>query len=106
MPRAPRHCPGAKGTCDNLIGAGETYCLEHTEPWATSTWNKPPGWDTTRKRVLRAHNNICHVCGHPGATEVDHVRNQARNGSDDPHNLRPIHPTCHKRKTAHDRLAP
>lgn len=24
-------------------------------------------------RIIAAHAGICHICGHPGATEVDHL---------------------------------
>lgn len=64
------------------------------------TW-PPPGWAATRRRVLRTHNGICHVCGRPGSDQVDHVQPLAEGGSHDDANLRPIHSRpCHLRKTA------
>jgi len=54
-------------------------------------------------RVLAAHAGICHLCGHPDATQVDHVTCWAEwtipNVSvHDASNLRPAHgtpcPTC------------
>lgn len=62
----------------------------------------PPGWDRKRRRVLRKHGGICHVCHQPGATEVDHVIPASRGGSDDEENLRPIHHGCHLTKTGRE----
>lgn len=42
------------------------------------------------KRILAA-SDVCHICGHPGADEVDHVQALARGGSEDMSNLRPAH---------------
>lgn len=53
---------------------------------------------------MRTHRGICHVCGAPGADEVDHVLALALGGDDDPANRRPIHSRpCHVAKTAADR---
>lgn len=66
------------------------------------------------RRVMTAHHGVCHVCGHDGSTQVDHIINiatwlrQSMPGSpDQPSNLAPIHgtpdgrsgacPTCGKR---------
>lgn len=50
------------------------------------------------KRILAA-SNVCHICGHAGADEVDHVTAWSRGGRDDPSNKKPAHgqqpcPTC------------
>jgi 5-methylcytosine-specific restriction endonuclease McrA len=45
-----------------------------------------------RNRRILAASTVCHICGHDGADEVDHVQALARGGSDtDPANLRPAH---------------
>jgi len=81
-----------------------TYCPEHTQAWAGSTWKKPKRWEATRQFVLRRDRGICYICGEPGADQIDHVRNQARQGSDNPENLRAVHADpCHKQKTQQDR---
>lgn len=54
-------------------------------------------------RVIAAHAGICHLCGHPGATQVDHIICWAEwthptLSVHDPSNLAPAHgtpcPTC------------
>ncbi len=48
----------------------------------------PPDWQARRAEVFRIHGDICHVCGLPGADEIDHVI------AGDDHRieaLRPIH---------------
>ena len=52
-----------------------------------------------QRRILHAHAGICHVCGHPDATTVDHVIPWAEWHRTDlsPHdasNLAPIHELC------------
>lgn len=58
----------------------------------------PANWPAIRRRILRRDHGICHVCGHPGADEVDHVH------AGDDHsdaNLAAIHDDpCHKAKSA------
>lgn len=45
-----------------------------------------------RNRRILGASDVCHICGHPGSDEVDHVVALARGGSDtDPSNLRPAH---------------
>ncbi|GIE79077.1 hypothetical protein Aph02nite_50270 [Actinoplanes philippinensis] len=49
-------------------------------------------WRDTRERVFAIHGDVCWVCGHVGAWEVDHVVRRADGG--DPYsldNLRPAH---------------
>lgn len=58
----------------------------------------PPGWERTRRRVLRA-SDICYICGRPGATEVDHIIPRSRGGGEGT-NIKPVHKACHSRKTA------
>lgn len=49
---------------------------------------------------MRRDAGICHVCGKPGATQVDHVIPLAHGGPDDDTNLAPIHAEpCHREKT-------
>ena len=73
----------------------------------------PRGWKRTAARVLRLHAGVCHICGLPGATEVDHVVPVSRGGTDDEANLRPAHGrrdvlegrsnrNCHGAKTARE----
>lgn len=66
-----------------------------------------------RGRVLAMHGGVCHICGLPGATEVDHVIPTSRGGTDAWENLRPAHglhdrladgtlPRCHATKTSRE----
>lgn len=49
---------------------------------------------------MELHDGICHVCGRPGANEVDHVIPLSEGGADDMDNRRPIHARpCHVEKT-------
>ena len=59
------------------------------------------GWEEQRRarRVLDRCVGCCHLCGNPGATQVDHVIPLAEGGADDETNLAPIHEHCHREKT-------
>jgi 5-methylcytosine-specific restriction endonuclease McrA len=59
------------------------------------TWHRRPSTLRTQQRqaILRQHHGICHVCGHEQATQIDHIINVASGGTDQPHNLAPIHGT-------------
>ncbi|WP_178945913.1 HNH endonuclease [Kocuria sp. TGY1127_2] len=50
---------------------------------------------------MAQHHGTCHICGKPGATEVDHKLAIALGGAKtDLNNLAPIHETpCHTEKT-------
>jgi 5-methylcytosine-specific restriction protein A len=70
------------------------------KPWATSRRVVPGDWKTRKAKVLRRDRGICHVCGGPGATEVDHLLNVARGGNHELSNLAAIHARpCHLNKT-------
>lgn len=43
-----------------------------------------------RARIL-ARDDVCHLCGEPGADAVDHVIAVANGGTDHPANLAPVH---------------
>ena len=83
-------------------------------------WSKEPGRRSSsplkhvRAMVMRQHQGICHLCGHGGADEVDHIigvaqwrKEQRRGDVNHPSNLAPAHgtpclvcgETCHKDKT-------
>ena len=100
MTRAAKICPAPD--CPNL-----QPCPDHApKPWSSSTRRQSTvsGWEQQRraKRILR-RDDTCHVCGLPGANEVDHVIPIAEGGADDETNLAPIHSIpCHRRKTAEE----
>lgn len=33
----------------------------------------PPNWPQIRAECFRVYGDICHLCGEPGATDVDHL---------------------------------
>ncbi len=60
----------------------------------------PKEWHAQRQRVLRDGGRICHVCGLPGADQVDHIR-PGDDHSDA--NLAPIHKEpCHREKSSRE----
>ena len=80
--------------------------------WDSSKRVVPTDWPKRKARALRDHAGRCHICGHPGAEQVDHVLNVARGGTHEPSNLAPAHglpcPTCgrkcHTEKTQAESL--
>ncbi len=63
-------------------------------------------WDALRLAILQRDAGLCVPCRTAGrvtpATEVDHVVNRARGGTDDPANLQSICMACHNAKTARE----
>lgn len=73
--------------------------------WANG-YRSPPGWTTTRTRILKRDARICYICGGEGADQVDHIINVAAGGSHDDHNLAAIHEVpCHRDKTRAEQRA-
>jgi len=55
------------------------------------------------RAVMEKYEGRCHVCGHMGADEVDHVDALSEGGPDTFENRRPIHSEpCHRVKTAEE----
>jgi 5-methylcytosine-specific restriction enzyme A len=100
MGRAPKFC--GRASCSNKAVAGVTYCPEHTQAWAGSTRRQrlPRDWPQLRAAVLTRDGGVCHVCGGPGADEVDHVVPGDNHRLE---NLAAIHDRpCHRRKSARE----
>lgn len=99
--RAPKVCSDPE--CPNI-----QPCPDHErKPWQGSKRKertKLNGWKQQKRAryILMKHKTVCHICGYPGGTEVDHVEPLAEGGADDESNLRPAHVECHKRKTAEE----
>lgn len=107
--RASKICP----RCPNL-----QPCADHppATAWSSSTRSERTISGSKQQRrakaVMHMHDGICHVCGRPGADQVDHVIPTAPEARDPEHrhlplsvidatsNLRPIHERpCHIEKT-------
>lgn len=97
MPKAPRRCQGAGGTCTNMI-THTPYCPDHTVSWAVrgrpSTW----AWRKQREHILERDSYHCHLCGGDGATQVDHIIALSQGGTDHPTNLAAAHKQCNELK--------
>ena len=50
-------------------------------------------WERIKASVLEFHHRVCHLCGHPGAEQVDHIIpfTERADLATDPKNLRPAH---------------
>ena len=55
-----------------------------------------------RAKVFARDGDICHLCGHPGAGDVDHLVPRSMGGANHPDNYAPAHgatsrcPVCHR----------
>lgn len=92
--------------CNHPDCAKYQPCPDHgPKPYETSRRreNTSSGWQQQREAryVLRRDLTICHVCGKPGATIVDHIIPVNEGGADSLDNKAPIHQEpCHRLKTA------
>lgn len=64
-------------------------------------------WQKLREKILKRDRHLCQTCAKLGivtkATQVDHIREKAEGGTDDPSNLQSICESCHKKKTSNKR---
>lgn len=100
---APTPC--AQTGCHQLA-THRGKCDEHkAKPWQGSTRKErlPQDWNTRRNIVLKRDNNVCYLCGQPGADTVDHIE---PGDNHDLTNLAAVHdrvePHCHRTKTAYE----
>ena len=60
-------------------------------------------WQKLRKVILARDYYLCQPCKRKGllteASEVDHIKEKANGGTDDPDNLQAICTPCHRAKT-------
>lgn len=95
-PACPELRDRITGNCPNGHGRTAWAGMGHGNRLRKSGWQRQR--DSTR--TLTQHRGICHVCGQPGATQVDHVKPLAEGGTDTDDNRRPIHADpCHTDKT-------
>jgi 5-methylcytosine-specific restriction endonuclease McrA len=57
-----------------------------------------------RAQIFTDAKGLCHICGGKifKTWEVEHVIPLALGGADEPSNMKPAHPVCHKAKTKID----
>ena len=103
---AKRVCshPGCTAIADG------SRCPKHpAKAWQSTTTTRQErgygkAWDRIRASILLRDSWTCQVCSRV-ATDVDHIRNKARGGGDDPDNLQSLCKACHKAKTTKERGA-
>jgi 5-methylcytosine-specific restriction protein A len=115
MPSRPKSICRKAG-CSTLIDK-PGWCEKHTT--LAVGWNQTSiksanergygwAWKKQRVRIMKRDSGLCQPCLKTGqvsiATEVDHIINKARGGTDDDSNLQAICDDCHKAKTARERI--
>ncbi|WP_349018432.1 HNH endonuclease [Corynebacterium accolens] len=61
--------------------------------WLVAKWSGRYAQRLVKATIAR-HGDVCHLCGHRGATTADHVVPRSRGGDDSLDNLRPAHASC------------
>lgn len=115
MPSAiPRAC--RKHGCSGKTTGRSGYCEAHrNEGWqqhqqGLTRHQRGYGskWGIIRVRILTRDRHMCQNClrhGSPNlATTVDHIQPKAHGGTNDDSNLESLCWTCHRAKTARERL--
>ncbi|QTA06787.1 HNH endonuclease [Escherichia albertii] len=112
--RIPRAC--RKRGCADTTTDSSGYCDTHRgEGWVQhqrglSRHQRGYGskWDTIRARILKRDNHLCQNCLRNGrvveARTVDHIIPKAHGGTDADSNLQSLCWSCHKAKTARERI--
>lgn len=73
--------------------------MPDTSGWKNSKRQYPRDWQRRKRQVFDRDNGICHVCGKPGADQLDHITPISQGGTHDLANLAPIHlRPCHMAK--------
>ncbi|EMI7303329.1 HNH endonuclease [Vibrio parahaemolyticus] len=110
-PRACRHphCPGLtidrSGYCDKHRNTGwenhQGGRTRHQRGYGSE-------WDKLRRRILKRDKHLCQECLRGGravpACDVDHITAKKHGGLDEDSNLESLCRTCHRAKTARERL--
>lgn len=108
--RVPKAC--SKQGCLNTTTAKHGFCEEHKPigfKFSKSSSKRGYGyrWQALRMQALKRDMFICVHCKAKGlvvrATEVDHILNKARGGTDTLHNLQSLCTACHRAKTYAER---
>ncbi len=113
MPATPCRAIG----CPNLVTSRlmRSYCDDHAHLRTKHGWQVRQrgktttergygyAWQKLRQTIFERDGYLCQVCKRAGritpATEIDHIKNKASGGTDEPDNLQAICKACHKIKT-------
>ncbi|WP_072570153.1 HNH endonuclease [Enterobacter sp. SA187] len=111
IPRAcrKRGCPKTttdrSGYCDAHINEG---WHQHQRGLSRHQRGYGSNWENIRERILKRDRHLCQNCLRNGrpcpATTVDHIQSKAHRGSDEDSNLESLCWSCHRAKTARERL--
>lgn len=84
---SPRPVPRDKTPTEKTAGYGREF-------------RHPSGreWDRKKAVVIDHYKGICHLCGHPGARQIDHVIVYGETQDDSIPNLRPAHGSAGSQK--------
>jgi 5-methylcytosine-specific restriction enzyme A len=98
--------------CFEVVPSGQRHCPAHKrEPWKTATPTSSTGavhaagWPKLRASILDRDDHKCQIRGprcRVKADQVDHIREVADGGTDDPSNLQSVCEPCHRTKTGRD----
>ncbi|KLU13985.1 HNH endonuclease [Xenorhabdus griffiniae] len=113
-PRIPRAC--RKRGCPKTTTDRSGYCNDHLHTgWQNHQQGKNrhergygSKWDKLRASVKQRDKQLCQQCLRGGravtGVTVDHITPKAHGGTDELSNLQLLCWSCHKRKTATERL--
>lgn len=95
-----------KGYCDNHADKRSGWSKRVDRTGSTTDRGYGYAWQKLRKRILERDKYLCMLCAEQGrlseATDVDHIINKAKGGTDDESNLQSLCAPCHKEKTSNE----
>ena len=108
----PRPCTSAR--CREMAVKSGKCEAHQPPPWKSSEGKTASErgygykWKKVREKALKRDGHLCQECFKAGrvtmATEVDHIFNKKRGGTDELFNLQSLCNPCHKVKTIEERV--
>ena len=112
MPAMPKR-PCTEARCRAMAVKGGRCDDHQPPPWKSSVGKSSSDrgygheWRKKRRIALIRDSHLCQLCIKDGiiinATDVDHIVNKAKGGTDDIDNLQSLCSPCHKKKTSAER---